>query len=258
MSSVLAESVRVAGSVGACSGMVLIPRGPFLMGSDEGSEAERPIHEVWLESFYMDEALVTNLQFSEFVKEAGYETTAERAGGAWGWKAGQYCLVDELCWRTYATPDRGHHPVVLVSWYDAQAFADWAGKELPTEAQWEKAARGGLVARYPWGDDPPINQCNFAQPPTEHPGTSAVKSFSPNEYGLYDMVGNVWQWSADSYGPYEKSTNELDRDPSNSLRVRRGGAWNVIQPFRLRCSNRGAMDARSAVPNVGFRCVTNL
>jgi formylglycine-generating enzyme required for sulfatase activity len=257
MSNVLAESIEATISVSVPSGMVLIPSGPFFMGSDEGSDAERPVREVWVESFYIDEALVTNLQFSKFVGETSYETTAERAGAAWGCSGGQYSLIDGLNWRTYATPDRGQHPVVLVSWYDAQAFAEWAGKQLPTEAQWEKAARGGLVARYPWGDDPPTNQCNFSQPPADLPGTTRVKSFSPNSYGLYDMVGNVWQWSADSYGPYEVAIDESDSERSSSLRVRRGGAWNVIQPFRLRCSNRGAMDASSAVPNVGFRCVTN-
>jgi formylglycine-generating enzyme required for sulfatase activity len=228
------------------------------MGSDEGSDAERPVREIHLESFCMDEAPVTNSRFARFVAETGYQSTAEETGGAWGYHDGKYTLIESLSWRSYATPDREHHPVVLVSWHDARAFAAWAGKQLPTEAQWEKAARGGLISqRYPWGDQPPVSQCGFAQATSEFPATSMVKSFSPNPYGLYDMVGNVWQWCADPYGPYHDSGVGVPAtDPERkAIKVRRGGAWNVIQPFRLRCSNRGAMDALSAVPNLGFRCV---
>jgi sulfatase modifying factor 1 len=244
------------------AGMVLIPAGTFLMGSRDGSDAERPIHEVYLDDFWMDETPVTNRQFAEFVFETNYRTDAERLGAAWGYKGDKYSLVDGLSWHHYAVPGREEHPVVLVSWHDALTFARWAGKQLPTEGQWEKAARGGLTGElYPWGNTPPNGtQCNFAQPLSDLPGTSVVKSFAPNNYGLYDMVGNVWQWCADSYSQYCFSNGlvgkgeDINRD---DLRVRRGGAWNVIQSFRLRCSNRGAMESRSTVPNVGFRCVMN-
>ena len=242
--------------------MALIPAGTFLMGSDQGSEAEHPVHEVYIDDFWMDEAPVTNQQFAEFVQVTDYKTEAEHLGSTWGYHDGEYSLRDGLCWRSYAVAGREEHPVVLVNWHDAMAFARWAGKQLPTEAQWEKAARGGLVGRlYPWGNQSPSgSQSNFAQAPSEFPGTSPVRSFPHNGYGLYDMVGNVWQWCADRYGQYgclEESVDKEERVEMDALRVRRGGAWNVIQPFRLRCSNRGAMDAHAAVPNVGFRCVLN-
>lgn len=239
-------------------GMVLIPAGTFLMGNNEGSDFEKPVHEVYLADYWMDETLVTNQQFIEFIEETGYTTDAECTGAGWGYKDDQFSLVEGLSWKSYALPHRKDHPVVLVSWNDAVAFAQWAGKQLPTEAQWEKAARGGLVGKfYPWGDAPPNRtQCNFSRPPGEMPGTVSVKDFTANGYGLYTMVGNVWQWCADWFGSYCYNGNDTPDVPnSGSHRVRRGGAWNVIQPFRLRCSNRGAMEANSAVPNVGFRCV---
>lgn len=242
--------------------MVLVSAGTFLMGSNEGSEAERPVREVYLEDFWMDETPVTNHQFLEFVRETNYRTDAERCGAAWGFQHGKYSLIKGLSWCAFATENRAEHPVVLVSWYDAAAFANWAGKELPTEAQWEKSARGGLIGQpYPWGEQSPDNtMCGFAGQPSEVPCTTEVKSFAPNGYGLYDMVGNVWQWCSEPYGPYGSPLSVVTSDYSEArtLRVRRGGAWNVIQPFRLRCSNRGALEERSAVPNVGFRCVLNL
>lgn len=186
------------------AGMLLIPAGTFLMGSENGSEAERPVHEVCLDDFYMDEAPAINQQFDEFVQETSYQTDAERVGAAWGYRDGMHSLIDGLCWRDYAVSGREEHPVVLVSWHDAHAFAEWAGKRLPTEAQWERAARGGLVGEpYPWGNQPPDGtQCDFARPSSEFPGTAPVKSFGPNGYGLYDMFGNVWQWCANPYSLY--------------------------------------------------------
>jgi formylglycine-generating enzyme required for sulfatase activity len=242
--------------------MILIPAGTCLMGSEEGSDAERPIHEVYVDDFWMDETPVTNQQFTKFVKETNYQTEVESLGAAWGCLDSKYSLIQGLSWRSYSGADREGHPVVLVSWHDALAFAHWAGKQLPSEAQWEKAARGGLVGKlYPWGDQAPDGtRCNFAQAPSEFPGTSPVRSFPHNDYGLYDMVGNVWQWCADRYGQYgclEEPVDKEERVATEALCVRRGGAWNVIQPFRLRCSNRGAMDAHAAVPNAGFRCVLN-
>lgn len=239
--------------------MVFIPAGAFEMGSENGGDFERPVHEVYLDDFWMDETPVTNQQFLEFIQETGYETEAERVGGAWGYRDGQYSLVAGLYWRNYAIGGREEHPVVLVSWNDAHAFAQWAGKRLPTEAEWEKAARGKLAGKlYPWGDQEPNGtQSNFAKPPLDIPPTTAVRQFPPNEYGLFDMVGNAWQWCSDWYGEsyYRNSPPQNPKGAKTGLyRVRRGGAWNVIQSFRLRCANRGAMKAESAVPNVGFRC----
>jgi formylglycine-generating enzyme len=241
-------------------GMVLVPAGKFSMGSKDGGEFESPIHQVNLDDFWMDETPVTNASFARFVKETGHQTEAEKVGEAWGYHNGQYALIPNLSWQTYATSDRDNHPVVLVSWHDAFTYAQWAGKRLPTEAEWEKAARGGLEDRiYPWGNQEPNGrQCNFAQTPLDIPPTTDVKQFSPNNYGLYDMVGNVWQWCSDWYESdhYQHSLlNQPTGGESGTHRVRRGASWNVIQSFRLRCANRGAFAPNQVAPNVGFRCV---
>jgi formylglycine-generating enzyme len=241
-------------------GMVLIPAGTFMMGSIGWGEFEIPVHEVYLDDFWMDETPVTNRDFARFVSETGYRTDAERAGAAWGYGSGAFSEVRRLSWHTYATPDREDHPVVLVSWNDSLAYCRWTEKRLPTEAEWEKAARGPLREKlYPWGDTyPDGTQANFAGKPSEVPPTTRVKQFPPNGFGLYDTVGNVWQWCADWYADdyYRVSPRENPPGPaSGSNRVRRGGSWNVIQPFRLRCANRGAMPPSAVAPNIGFRCV---
>jgi sulfatase modifying factor 1 len=240
-------------------GMILVPTGSFMMGCENQGEFEHPVHEVHLDAFWMDAILVTNDQFAEFVQQKGYLTESERSGSAWGYREGRFSSIRGLSWRNYAITGREQHPVVLVSWNDAVAFAKWAGKRLPTEAEWEKAARGGLMGKlYPWGDQEPVGtQSVFARNPSEIPPTSEVKAFEPNKYGLYDMVGNVWQWCNDWYsGDYYSSGVLVNPQGAEkgSHRVRRGGSWNVIQSFRLRCANRGAMDASACAPNVGFRC----
>jgi formylglycine-generating enzyme required for sulfatase activity len=243
-------------------GMILISGGTFLMGCDQGGDFERPVHDVHVDPFWIDQTLVSNQQFCRFAAESGYQTEAERIGEAWGYRHGRFEAVPGLCWRSFATEERGDHPVVLVTWADAMAYARWAGKRLPTEAEWEKAARGGLVgADYPWGDSTPDgSQCNFARTPAEVPPTVAPGTFPPNGFGLIDMVGNVWQWCSDWFsettyvtGPCANPTGP----PVGQNRVRRGGSWNVIQPFRLRCANRGAIPPATAVPNLGFRCAAS-
>lgn len=243
--------------------MAHIPAGNFVMGSNAGGEFESPEHQVYLDDFWIDKKLVTNRQFSQFVNETGYITTAEKSGAGWGYQNGKYGSIHDLSWKSYASKERFEHPVVMVSWYDAMAYAEWAGKKLPTEAQWEKAARGGLICKpYPWGDmEPNDANCGFSiKPPNEIPATSRVMLHTPNNYGVYDMVGNVWQWCADWYQNYyyhqSPIGNPLGPNEGN-LRVRRGGAWNVIQGFRLRCANRGAVPPETVVPNMGIRCVLN-
>jgi formylglycine-generating enzyme len=240
-------------------GMAFIPAGPFAMGTEEGGEFESPVHEVDLNGFWMDETPVTNHQFERFVHQTGYQTDAECSGSAWGYRDGGYRLIAGLSWRVYGAAGRENHPVVLVSWFDATAYCTWAGKRLPTEAEWEKAAQGGSSRRlYPWGaESPDGTQSNFAKEPAAIPPTTAVGQFPPNEYGLYDMVGNVWQWCLDCYGEGYYSTGPRTNPigpESGPTRVRRGGSWNVIQPFRLRCSNRGAAMPSACAPNIGFRC----
>jgi len=242
--------------------MIRIPSGSFAMGSENWGESENPIHEVLLEEYWIDQYPVTNLLFAQFTRDTGYSTEAERLGASWGYQNGSYELIRGLSWRTYATQDRSKHPVVLVSWNDAKMFAEWCGKRLPSEAEWEKAARGGVENRlYPWGDvEPNGSQSNFARTGTEIPPTTVVNQFPPNGYGLYDMVGNVWQWCSDWFGDeyYSKSPiRDPQGPPQGSYRVRRGGAWNVIQSFRLRCANRGALAPVAVAPNVGFRCASS-
>jgi formylglycine-generating enzyme required for sulfatase activity len=211
--------------------MVLIPAGSFLMGSEEGEADERPLHTVYLDAFYIDSAEVTCARYARFLAETGHPP--------------------HPLWNPEY--DRPEDPVVGVSWYDAAAFARWAGKRLPTEAEWEKAARGGVDGRkYPWGDEIDKTKANFASF-----GITPVKSFEPYGYGLYDMAGNVGEWCEDWYGDtyYSMSAGENPRGPQRGERkVVRGGAW-YNEETGLRIANRykNAPDAGNF--NTGFRCV---
>ena len=165
--------------------MVLIPAGEFQMGSNDGEPDEKPVHTVYVDAFYMDVTEVTNVQYKKFV-DANPQ-----------WKKSHISDGDYLKhWNGNRYPTgKGNHPVVYVSWYSAMAYAAWAGKRLPTEAEWEKAARGRLVGKkYPWGDLIDFSKANY-----DSMGTTTVGSYPPNRYGLYDMGGNVWEWCLDMY-----------------------------------------------------------
>lgn len=243
--------------------MVCIPSGTFLMGAENWGEFESPIQEVYVEAFLMDKNPVTNAEFAQFVAETQYQTTAEKQGHAIGYENGEQKDIQGLCWKTYATEERQQHPVVMVSWFDAQAYATWAGKRLPTEAEWEKAARGGLEQNlYPWGNnEPTATTCNFAKTTLNLPPTTPVETYTPNGYGLFDMAGNVWNWCADWFGVYETHAL-MAQNPTGAThgetKVRRGASFNIIQTFRLRCSNRGAYKPENFAINIGFRCAKNL
>jgi len=218
--------------------MVLIPAGPFLMGSDTGRGDEAPAHEVDLPAFEMDKFEVTNADFAKFVEATGYKTDAEKAGVA-------------NTWRTYAQ-GKDNHPVVKVSWNDAVAYCQWVGKRLPTEAEWEKAARGTDGRVYPWGDRYDPQKANGKDRGIR--GTTAVGSFAEgaSPYGVMDMAGNVWEWTADWYKPYPGSTYESPYF-GEKFRVLRGGGWFETAEF-LRTTVRNAGTPETANDDIGFRC----
>lgn len=230
------------------SGRAFILAGEFQMGNDQSSlQAEKPARTVWIDSYVMQEAPVTNAEFAAFVEATGYQTRAEKRGIGPNWLK--------------AATGRADHPVVYVTWDDAVAYCNWRSLEtgllhrLPTEAEWEKAAKGDANSLYPWGDESPHGRCGWNRPETL--GTSLVRSYTANPYGLYDMVGNVWQWCADWYT--EGYTGAYNLNPvgpsSGTIKTRRGGAHNVRETFRLTCVNRGALDPDEIASNTGFRYV---
>ncbi len=257
----------VAGHLGKAvpppAGMALIPAGDFQMGSDDADawDDEQPVHTVHVDAFYMDTHEVTNAEYKSFVL-ANPQWQKGRVPDAL--HDGDY-LAD---WEGNNYPvGKGDHPVTWVSWYGAMAYAAWAGKRLPTEAEWEKAARGGLVGKkYPWGDTITPNDANYGN---NVGGTTAVGSYAANGYGLYDMAGNVWEWCLDAYNAdfysASPSSNPLS-DVSGSMlanldeivddfthvksrRVLRGGGWDLMHA--LRAANRyGNAPTSRASPRV--------
>ena len=195
--------------------MVAVPEGAFLMGGD--FDEERPRHRVVVSLFWMDRFEVTNEQYREYLQATG-------APEPHYWNKSD---------RFHSGEKFPRYPVIGITWDQAKAFCEWKGKRLPTEAEWEKAARGGHEGlAYPWGDVPERDRANF-----EGQGTVPVGSFAPNAYGLYDMAGNVWEWVADWFDPhyYEQSpeANPLGPD-SGKDKVLRGGSWvDGIGPNRV-------------------------
>ena len=217
--------------------MVEIPAGEFTMGNDGGDDDEKPAHTVTLEAFEIDMFEVTNADFAKFVEETGYQTEAEKAG--------------EMGWRAYAE-DKDNYPVVKVTWNDADAYCQWAGKRLPTEAEWEKAARGEEGFIYPWGNEWDPAKVNAKE--SGFRGTVAVGSFAEgaSPYGVFDMAGNVWEWMADWYQPYPGSTYQSEYF-GEKFKVTRGGGW--FQDANLvATANRSATDPSAANDDLGFRC----
>ncbi len=281
--------------------MVHLPGGEFLMGADgdEGfpADGEGPVRTVRLAPFVIDPYAVTNAQFATFVKATGYQTDAElfdssfvfyqfvspkvalivteRVPGApWWWS------VPGAFWKAPEGPGssitrRQNHPVVHVSWRDAQAYCSWAGTRLPTEAEWEFAARGGLEQRrYPWGDELTPrgdHRCNIWQ--GEFParntaqdgyvGTAPVSAFRPNGYGLYNTSGNVWEWcadwfSADCHAGHARTTRT--GPPTGAAKVIRGGSYLCHESYcnRYRVAARTSNTPESSTGHTGFRCARDL
>lgn len=308
-------------------GMVWIPGGEFSMGAsnpvglDHGGPDDmydaRPIHRVRVDGFFMDVTEVTNAQFAEFVKATGYITVAEQvptkeefpgvaaenliAGSVVFKSCKTQNLNDSYKWWAYERdanwkqPDgvgsniknKDNYPVVHVAWEDAMAYAKWAGKRLPTEAEWEYAARaGGAGQLYPWGNDlKPENkwmantyQGKFPEQDVGEDGYHGIapaKCFAANAYGLYDMAGNVWEWCldwyrADYYNSFSKTKvalnpigpeTALDPDePNAKKKVQRGGSFLCTDQYctRYMLGSRGKGEYRSSTNHIGFRCVKSL
>lgn len=280
-------------------GQVLIPGGTFTMGDhfDEGyiADGEVPVHAVELAPFHIDATAVTNAAFAKFVKDTGYVTESERFGSSAVFQLAVaadradvlnrldtthwWLTVRGADWKHPEGPlsgigDRQNHPVTHVSWNDAQAYASWAGKRLPTEAEWERAARGGLEGkRYAWGDElTPRGQwrCNiwqgqFPDINTEDDGyltTAPVKTYRPNGFGLHNMAGNVWEWCSDRFDPgyYQRSPRQNPAGPdSGESRVMRGGSFLCHDSYcnRYRVAARSSNTPDSASANLGFRCAND-
>ncbi len=303
----------------APSGMVWIPGGEFKMGSDEPRFPDaRPIHSVWIDGFWMDQTEVTNEQFAKFVDATHYVTVSERAPKPEEFPgaplenlvAGSVCfcqpdhqvkLDDHFQWWGYIKGANWRHPegpqsdlkgrekypVVHVAYEDAEAYAKWAGKRLPTEAEWERAARGDLdQKKYTWGDEFKPGgkfmansfQGHFPEKNTVEDGfasTAPVGSFAPNAFNLFDMAGNVWEWTSDWYSPkiYQvyaslgavtvnpRGADEKDAfDPSEpgvKKRVHKGGSYLCTDQYcsRYMSGGRGKGEPSTGTNHLGFRCV---
>ncbi len=257
-------------------GMVLIPAGEFSMGDhhDVGWDDEKPVHTVDIDAFYMDKYEVTNAQYAIFLNEYGKNEDA--AGHELLDLDAPDCLIEKV--ESFYQPKAGYenHPVIEVSWYGAGAYAQFYGKRLPTEAQWEKAARGGLAEKkYPNGDTISHDDANYFGTGGRDiwDRTSPVGSFPPNSYGLYDMAGNVWDWCADEYSStyYSISPSENPLGPGTpvsfvnddftnviSWRVLRGGSWYFDSARYLRCAGRGGNGPSGTNLHIGFRCAQAL
>jgi len=232
--------------------MVYVAAGEFIMGTFDsdasGQNNEKPPRKVYLDAYWIDQTPVTNKMFAKFFAETGYQTEAERAGDVRSWRQPQGLNrnLDGL-W---------DHPVVYVTYHDAQAYCKWADRRLPTEAEWEKAARGTDGRTYPWGNEAPNNKVlNFNW---QVEGTSPVDSYpaGASPFGAFDMAGNVWEWVADWYDKqyYKQAPVRNPTGPSGGkYRVLRGGSWNYFARF-VRAVSRG-WDAPTVRLNIrGFRC----
>ncbi|RME49158.1 MAG: formylglycine-generating enzyme family protein [Chloroflexi bacterium] len=218
--------------------MVEIPAGPFTLGNNNSDPNEAPEQQMDLPAFMIDAFEVTNADFAVFVEATGYKTYREQQGSPQNWRAAY-------------TEGKDNHPVVFVTFYDAQAFCKWAGKRLPTEFEWEKAARGPEGFLFPWGNQYDPTMLNGKDSGLRH--TTAVGSYPPNGYGLFDMAGNVKEWVDSPYVAYPGSTFQ-DPHYSPDYRGIRGGGWFDEEKFVLATNRNGGDPSITANDDIGFRC----
>jgi len=215
--------------------MVYVPAGEFIMGSDEGESDEQPVHTVHLDAFYIDETEVTNAQYRACVEAGACDAPSDTT--------------------YYDNADYAQHPVVFVSWNDADVYCKWADKRLPTEAEWEKAARGTDGRMYPWGEGLDCDHAQYSECDGQAvPVGSKPKGASP--YGALDMAGNVWEWVADWYDEsyYSHSPSHNPQGPDlGEYRVLRGGSWDNV-PYNVQSAPRDRRSPDSWVDGRGFRC----
>jgi formylglycine-generating enzyme required for sulfatase activity len=236
--------------------MVHVPAGEFTRGSDE-HESEQPIRQVYLDEFMMGKYPVTNREFKEFIRDGGYNNKDHWTQGGWEWRDKKNISEPGL-WhdRKWNGPN---FPVVGVGWYEAAAYAKWLSQKtgknyaLPSEARWEKAARGGKGLIYPWGNEFDKNLCNSDECGLNRTSPAGIFAGGESPYGCVDMAGNVWEWCNDWYGRYGDEYQKNPTGPgSGTSRVMRGGSWNYYAGY-LRCSFRdyGRPSIRSLI--AGFR-----
>jgi formylglycine-generating enzyme required for sulfatase activity len=216
--------------------LITISAGDFIMGSDTGDNDEKPRHTVNLPAFQIEKLEVTIAQYQVFVLATGHKMPPNWANGN-------------------SPEGKANHPVVFVSWEDARAYCEWAGRRLPTEAEWEKAARGADGRVYPWGNDWDPKKANAKESGIR--GTTAVGSFpdGASPYGVLDMAGNVWEWVADFYQAYPGNKFQSPYF-GEKFRVDRGGGW-FSEKELLRGSNRSGSGVDLRNDDVGFRCAQN-
>lgn len=256
--------------------MVYIPAGEFTMGSDNGEPDEKPVHQVYLDAFWIDQTEVTNAMFAEFVEKDSYTTDAEKAGRSYVYQGGSWTQVNGADWQHPLGPASGitdimNYPVVHVSWNDAKAYCFWADRSLPTEAEWEKAAswddEKAVKRIYPWDNEFDGSRLNFCDKNCPlswsdknsddgYEFTSPVGNyvFGRSPYGTYDMAGNVWEWVSSLYKNYPYSADDGRENLSASgSRVLRGGSWNDGGDA-VRSANRHWYDPTNSDYLIGFRC----
>lgn len=241
------------------SSMIYIPAGEFTMGSDKYT-SEGPIQQISLDAYLIDKYLVTNRQFKQFVEETNYQTDAEKNRSGEVWTGRRWSNDENATWRLPdgANPIEGKedHPVSQVSYNDAMAYCAWAGKELPTEAQWEMAARGPGGNTYPWGNsDPDDSMANYSDSFIQE--TTPITKYEKGQsyYGTFDMAGNLYQWCKDWYvtGAERKANNPTGPDEGTE-RVLKGGSYSESMDS-LRSPNRISADPATSKAIYGFRCV---